>query len=84
MNPLYVDLDPENSSIFMNGTIGVTPFEYKICEDLFDRPDKLCFYYGNRKTTEKSYISIIKMLKEVIKKKNSKQIKLFKEKGSDE
>lgn len=78
MNPMYVDLDPENSSIFVDGTIGVVPFQYKICEDLFDRPDKLCFYYGNRKVSRKSYLNMTKMLRETIKRKNGKQIKLYK------
>ena len=26
MNPLFIDLDPESSSIFVDGTIGVLPF----------------------------------------------------------
>ena len=48
MNPIFIDLDPENSLIFINGSIGALEFQYKILEDLFDRPDKICFYYGNR------------------------------------
>lgn len=67
-NPLFVDLDPE-SSIFVNDTIGALSFEYKICEDLFDRPNKLSFYYGNRKVYNKSYIEQIKWLKDIIRKK---------------
>ena len=59
-------------------------YEYKICEDLFDRPEKLCFYYGNRRTIQKSYVKMVKILKDTIKRKNLKQIKIYKEKGCDE
>lgn len=71
MNPMYADLDPE-STIFVDGSIGIMEFDYKICEDLFDRPDKLCFYYGQRIPHSKSYFSQVRFLMETISKKLAK------------
>lgn len=80
MNPIYIDADPE-SSIFVDGSIGALEFEYKICEDLFDRPDKLCLYYGNRIPHKKSYFDQLKFLIDSITKKIHKGISPFTQKS---
>lgn len=55
MKPIFVDLDIENS-IFIDGTVGSMVFEYKISEDFFDRPEKITFFYGNRKLRRTSFL----------------------------
>jgi hypothetical protein len=44
-------------------------FEYKICEDFFDRPEKISFFYGNRKIKRKSFVKQANLMAESINKK---------------
>lgn len=71
MNPIYIDLDPENT-IFIDGSIGALEYEYRIVEDLYDRPNKICFYYGNRSIRSKSYLGQVKILADCVMKKLNK------------
>lgn len=71
MDPIFVDLDPENT-IFIDGSIGALEYQYKIMEDLYDRPNKLSFYYGNRSTKSKTYLTQVKYLADCVMKKLNK------------
>jgi hypothetical protein len=68
MKPIYVDFDIENS-IFIDGTVGSMIFDYKISEDFFDRPEKISFFYGNRKIKRKSYLNQATLIADSINKK---------------
>jgi hypothetical protein len=68
MKPIYVDLDIENS-IFIDGTVGSMIFDYKISEDFFDRPEKISFFYGNRKIKRKSFLNQAALIADSINKK---------------
>lgn len=71
MNPYYVDIDPENS-VFIDGSLCALDFDYIIAEDLFDRPNKLCFYYGNRSIKSSSYFDQVKLLANAVNKRVNK------------
>lgn len=68
MKPIFVDLDIENS-IFIDGTVSSMIFDYKICEDFFDRPEKISFFYGNRRIKRKSFINQATLIAESVNKK---------------
>jgi hypothetical protein len=71
MKPIFADLDVENS-IFIDGTVGSMVFDYKICEDFFDRPEKISFFYGNRKIKRDSILKQGALIADSVNKKISK------------
>lgn len=63
MRPIYVDLDLDNS-IFLDGSIGAAAFQYKVTtsEDLFEKIEKICYIYGNRKIRTASFLRMARQL----------------------
>ena len=63
MRPIYVDLDLDNS-IFLDGSIGAAAFQYKVTtsEDLFEKIEKVCYIYGNRKIRTASFLRMARQL----------------------
>jgi hypothetical protein len=63
MQPIYADIDLENC-LFLDGSVGATCFEYRVCanEDMFEKLDKICLIYGNRKIRTTSYLNSVRLL----------------------
>lgn len=63
MQPIFADIDLENS-LFLDGSVGATCFEYRVCtnEDMFEKLDKICLIYGNRKIRTTSYLNTVRLL----------------------
>lgn len=63
MRPIYVDLDLDNS-IFLDGSIGAAAYQYKVTtsEDLFEKCEKICYIYGNRKIRTISFLKLARQL----------------------
>jgi hypothetical protein len=70
MRPIYVDLDLDNS-IFLDGSIGAAAYQYKVTtsEDLFEKCEKICYIYGNRKIRT---ISFLKLARQLAKHSNAR------------
>lgn len=70
MRPVFVDLDLDNS-IFLDGSMGAAAYQYKVTtsEDLFEKCEKICYIYGNRKIRT---ISFLKMARQLAKHTNAR------------
>ena len=63
MRPVFVDLDLDNS-IFLDGSMGAAAYQYKVTtsEDLFEKCEKICYVYGNRKIRPVSFLQTARQL----------------------
>lgn len=58
-----MDLDLENS-LFLDGSVGAAAYKYRVCtnEDIFDKCDRICMVYGNRRIRTTSFLNTARLL----------------------
>lgn len=81
MEPIFVDLDLENS-LFLDGSVGAAAYKYRVCttEDIFEKCDRICMVYGNRRIRTASFLNTARLLSKHIQNRLANGTLLVKKK----